>query len=67
MVKAYEIGEKCYKTFKEERMKKVPQVKKFHDPLTNNKLKTFSYPSKKKHVTCGGRTAMLKADRSLFG
>lgn len=48
-------------------MEKVPQVKKFHDPLTTNKLKTFSYLNKKKHVTSGGRTVMLKADRSLFG
>ena len=66
LVKAFEIGEKRYETFNEERMEKVPQVKKFHDPFkTTNKLKTFSYLSKK-HVTSGGRIVMLKADRSFL-
>lgn len=67
LMKAQEIGEKCYKTFKEERLEKVPQVKKFHDPLKANKLKTFSDLSKKKQVASGGKTVVLKADRSLFG
>ena len=67
LMKAHEIGEKCYETFKEERLQKIPQVKKFHDPLKANKLKTFSYLGKKKQVTSGGRTVVLKADRSLFG
>ncbi|KAK3728046.1 hypothetical protein QZH41_015787, partial [Actinostola sp. cb2023] len=68
LMKAYEIGEKCYATFKEERMENVPQVKKFHDTLKTNKLKTFSDMNKKKQVTStsSGRSIILKADRSLF-
>ena len=57
---AHEVGEKSYTTFKEERMEKIPQVKKFHDPLTTNKLKTNK-------VKTNERSIILKADRSLFG
>ena len=64
---AHEVGEKCYATFKEERMEKIPQVKKFHDPLKTNKLKTFSDMNKKKQVKTNERSIILKADRSLFG
>ena len=64
---AHEVGEKCYATFQEERMEKIPQVKKFHDPLKTNKLKTFSDMNKKKQVKSNERSIILKADRSLFG
>ena len=48
-------------------MEKNPQVKKFHDPLKTNKLKTFSDMNKKKQVKTNERSIILKADRSLFG
>ena len=44
-----------------------PPVKKFYDPITTNKLKTFSNLCKKKEVKSNGRVIILKADRSLFG
>ena len=67
LMKAEEIGEQCYSTFKEERLEKDPPAKKFHDTITTNKLKTFSNLCKKKEVKSGGRIVILKADRSLFG
>ena len=39
---AFEIGEKCYVTFKEERLETDPPKKRFHDQMKMNKLKTFS-------------------------
>ena len=47
-------------------MEKIPQVKKFHDPLKTNKLKTFSDMNKKRQVKTNERSIILKADRSLF-
>ena len=66
LIKAQEIGEHCYSTFKDERLEKDPPVKRFHDPITTNKLKTFSNMCKKKEVKSSGRLIILKADRSLF-
>ncbi len=57
---AYEIGEKCYVAFKEERLEKDP-------PMTQclpKKLKTFANLCKE--VKSSGRTISLKADRLLF-
>ena len=42
LLKAYEIGEKGYSSFKDERLKEDPPSKKFHDKMKTNKLKTFS-------------------------
>lgn len=42
-------------------------MKKFHDPLKTNRLKTFSNMCKKKAFNNNGRSSILKADRSLFG
>ena len=64
---AHAVGERCYANFKEERMEKTPQIRKFHDPLKTNKLKTFSDLNKKKQVPINDRSIILKADRSLFG
>ena len=47
---AQEIGEKCYSKFKDERLEKDPPTKRFHDPITTNKLKTFSNLCGKKKV-----------------
>ena len=67
LMKAYQIGEQNYASFKAERLEKDPPAKKFHDPMKTNKLKTFSNMCKKKEVKASGRVIMLKADRSLFG
>ena len=67
LMKAREIGEQAYKQFKEERLEAIQPKNKFHDPMKLKKLKTFSSLSKKRNVTAGGRTMILKADRSLFG
>ena len=64
---AHAVGERCYANFKEERMEKTPQIRKFHDPLKTNELKTFSDLNKKKQVPINDRSIILKADRSLFG
>ena len=48
-------------------MEKTPQIRKFHDPLKTNELKTFSDLNKKKQVPINDRSIILKADRSLFG
>lgn len=47
---AHAVGERCYRKFKEKRMETTPQIKKFHDPLKTNKLKTCSDMNKKKQV-----------------
>ena len=50
LMKAHEIGEQCYCTFKDERLDKDQPAKKFHDLITANKLKTFSNLCKNKTV-----------------
>ena len=55
-----------YKLFKEERLETKTPKKKFHNKMKLNKLKTFSFLTKKNKVTTDGRTMILKADRSLF-
>lgn len=47
---AHAVVERYYANFKEERMEKTPQIRKFHDPLKTNKLKTFSDLNTKKQV-----------------
>ena len=48
LMKAYEIVEQCYATFKDDRLKEDTSAKKFHDPMKTTKLKTFSDMCKKK-------------------
>lgn len=67
LMQAYDVGEKAYQQFKEERLTNNPPKAKFHDPLTQKKLKTFSSLTKKKTISIQGRSTILKADRSLFG
>ena len=67
LMKAHEIGQQCYATFKVERLETDPLAKKFHDPIKTNKLKTFSEKCKKREAKSNGRAVILKADRSLFG
>jgi len=47
-------------------METTPQIKKFHDPLKTNKLKTCSDMNKKKQVQTNDCSIILKVDRSLF-
>ena len=44
---AWKVGNKCYANFKTERLESNPPIKKVHDPMKLNKLKTFSTVSKK--------------------
>jgi len=67
LMKACDIGEQSYATFKNERLEKDPPVKQFHDPMKTNKLKTFTNMCKKKVVKTSGKEIILKTDRSLFG
>ena len=67
LMNAREIGENNYAVFRYERLESEPPLKKFHDPMKMNKLKTFSNMCKKKEVKSSGRVTILKADRSLFG
>ena len=56
LIKACDIGEKNYETFKMERLENDPPEKTFHNPLKNNKLKTFTNMCKKKVFKKMGRT-----------
>ena len=68
LLKAKDVGEKCYMQFKKERLECTPPVTQFFDTIKHNKLKTFSTLCKKREVkTQTGRAVILKADRSLFG
>ena len=64
---ARDIGVQCYTNFKAERLETDPPIKRFHDPMKMNKLKTFSNLCKKKQVKMSGRSVILQADRALFG
>ncbi len=50
-----------------ERLETDPPIRKFHDTLTKNKLKTFSSLNRNNNITAVGKTIILKTDRSLFG
>ena len=67
LLKANEIDELAYASFKGERRERDPPANKFHDPIKTNRLNTFSNMCKKKEVKRSGRVTILKADRSLFG
>ena len=67
LIKACNIGEQNYGTFKTERLENDPPAKPFHSPLKTNKLKTFTNMCKKKVLKTNGKNIILKADRSLFG
>jgi len=68
LLNAHSIGEKCYLTFRSDRLEKDVPCVKFYDTQPANKLKTFSnLLCKKKPVMSSGRTIILEADRSLFG
>ena len=62
LLKAYEIGQQAYASFKCDRLERDPPAKKFYDPVKTNRLKTFSNMCKKKEVKSSGRVTILKAD-----
>ena len=40
--RAWNVADNCYSNLKTERLEDNPQIKKFHDPIKLNKLKTFT-------------------------
>ena len=65
LLRALEIGEEAYQTFKQTRLDDDPPSVKLHDKVTKQRLKTFSTISTKTSRTkC--QNVVLKADRNLF-
>ncbi|KAK3754240.1 hypothetical protein QZH41_007590 [Actinostola sp. cb2023] len=50
LLNAQEVGGKAYQVFREQRLESFPPQKKFHGTIKLNKLKTFSFLTKKKKV-----------------
>ena len=65
LLRALEVGEEAYQTFKQTRLDDDPPSVKFHDKLTKQRLKTFSTIGTKTAPT-KGQNVVLKADRNLF-
>ena len=63
LLRALEVGEEAYQTFKQTRLDNDPPSMKFHDKMTKQRLKTFSSIGTK---TAKGQNVVLKADRNLF-
>ena len=67
LLNAHNTGKKTYEQFNFDRLQSNPPWLKFHDPLSKNKLKTFSNLVKKKKAISNGKAVTLKTDMSLFG
>ena len=67
LMNALKVGKKQYEIFKKEKLEIIPPAKKFHDRITQCKLKTFSSMCMKQEIKCKDKTLILKADRALFG
>ena len=65
LLRAFEVGEEAYKTFKLTILDDDPPSVKFHDNMTKQRLKTFSTISTKTS-RMKGQNVVLKADRNLF-
>ena len=65
LLRALEVGEEAYQTFKQTRLDDDPPSVKFHDKMTKQRLKTFSTIGTKTART-KGQNVVLKADRNLF-
>ena len=65
LLRAFEVGEDAYQTFKQTRLDDDPPSVKFHDKMTKQRLKTFSTISTKTS-RIKGQNVDLKADRNLF-
>ena len=67
LIGAYDTGKTAFELFKTERLEKIPPLKKFHDTIPQQKLRTFSDMNKTKRVReASGKEIILKADRNLF-
>ena len=64
LLRALEVGEEAYQTFKQTRLDDDPPFVKFHK-MTKQRLKTFSTIGTKTART-KGQNVVLKADRNLF-
>ena len=65
LLRALEVGEEAYQTFKQTRLDDDPPSVKFHDKMTKQSLKTFSTIGTNTART-KGQNVVLKADRNLF-
>ena len=65
LLRALEVGEEAYQTFKQPRLDDDPPSVKFHDKMTKQRLKTFSTIGTKTART-KGQNVVLKADGNLF-
>ncbi|KAH3715018.1 hypothetical protein DPMN_057721 [Dreissena polymorpha] len=65
LMKARDIGKRAYEEFGTERLE-PGHMKRFHDPIKTQKLKTFSSMNNKRVVKTKNQSEILKADRNLF-
>ena len=65
LLRAFEVGEEEYQSFKRTRLDDDPPSMKFHDKMTKQRLKTFSTISAKSYQM-KGQDVVLKAHRNLF-
>ena len=65
LLRALEVREEAYQTFKQTRLDDDPPSVKFHDKMTTQRLKTFSTIGTKT-ARNKGQNVVLKADRNLF-
>ncbi len=65
LVRAFDVGEEAYQTFKRTRLDDDSSSVKFHDTMIKQRLKTFSTISTKTSQM-KGQNVVLKADRNLF-
>ena len=65
ILRAFEVGEEAYHSFKRTILDDDPPSVKFHDNMTKQRLKTFSTISAKSY-RMKGQTVVLKAPRNLF-
>ena len=65
LLRAFEVGEEAYQSFKRTRLDDDPPSVKFHDKMTMQRLKTFSTISAKSYQM-KGQNVVLKAHRNLF-
>ena len=65
LLRAFDVGEEAYQTFKRTRLDDDSSSVKFHDTMIKQRLKTFSRISTKTSQM-EGQNVVLKADRNLF-
>ena len=65
LLRAFEVGEEEYQSFKRTRLDDDPPSMKFHDKMTKQRLKTFSTISAKSYQM-KGQDVVLKAHRNLL-